>query len=51
MQKNMGKSSCEPTDIACLCTDEEFSALTQACLAQSCVVKDMLSALASISAA
>jgi hypothetical protein len=43
--KALPHSTCtDPTDFACLCTDEPYMAFSQMCIVSSCTIKQMLSA-------
>ncbi|KAF5013254.1 hypothetical protein FDECE_729 [Fusarium decemcellulare] len=41
-EKTVSNSSCSPTDLPCLCTDQTFLSAAQACQAQSCTIKEIL---------
>lgn len=41
---NLSGTACQPTDIACLCSDQAFFATVAACNAQDCSVVEVLSA-------
>ncbi|KAG5660255.1 hypothetical protein KAF25_003777 [Fusarium avenaceum] len=42
VQQAIPKSPCAMTNTTCLCTDQTFAGLTQACVLENCTVKDSL---------
>ncbi|KAF5680052.1 integral membrane protein [Fusarium heterosporum] len=51
VQQAIPKSPCAVTNTTCLCTDQTFAGLTQACVLENCTVKDSLTLMRVQSAA